>query len=117
MGQRQRGQRLGALPRDDIEVRRRAANNRAERDHGVVLAGGRVALHDERNLERAGNMTDRYVVAVDSRATQGVERRPEQAFDDKTVEASDHDRDSCFVDDEIAVDLPGVFHNVHPCSV
>ena len=90
---RSSGDAARGLAGDVIEVRRGAADHRAERDHRVDAAAIDHAAHDLRQLPGAGAAHDRDVVRVAARAHDRVERARDQRLDDEPVEPARDDRE------------------------
>ena len=81
------------LARDEVEVRRVAADDAAESDDAGVAAGLRERHRRERQLEGAGHRHDRDRIAGTPAALERAERALEQPVRDVAVEAGDDDAD------------------------
>src|SRR5690606_40387955 len=84
------GQALGAFTGDVFEVRRAATNDRAEGDDRRVLVQLGDFLCHQRDFEGTRRADDGDVVFAHTMANQGVNSAAHQAFDNKAVEAADH---------------------------
>src|ERR671911_55925 len=81
------------LARDEVEVRRIAADDAAECDDARVAARLRQCHRRDRQLERAGDGHHRDRIARDARRVELSERSLEQLARDGAVEAADDDAD------------------------
>jgi hypothetical protein len=79
------------LARDVVEVRRVAANDRADSDERVVALAGEQAPRRDRQLPRAGHPNDVHVIGSSAVADQGVERPVDEPLDDGLVESTGDD--------------------------
>src|SRR5215207_240730 len=91
------------LARDEVEVRRIAADDAAECDDARVAARLRQRHRRYRQLERAGDGHHRDRIARDARRVELSERSLEQLARDSAVESADDDADGAAP----ALRLPG----------
>ena len=81
------------LARDEVEVRRLAADHAAERDHAGVAPRLRERHRRERELERARHGHDENASRATPASSSSASARVEQPVRDLAVEAADDDRD------------------------
>ena len=74
-------------------MRRRAANDRAETNHGIVFAALGHLLGNNRNLERARHPGDVDVILLRLVTMQRIERTAQELARDELIETRRHDAD------------------------
>jgi len=92
-GGRGRGDPVGGLPGDVVEVRRGAADHRTERDHRIDAAARDHLAHDLRQLPRSRAAHDRHRVGLPTGPHDRIERAGDQRLDDQAVEPARDDRE------------------------
>ena len=81
------------LAGDVIEVRRVAANHRADGDERVVALHGEQSPRGDRQLPRAGHPHHVDVVDGGAMPNERVERAVDETLDDFVIESAGHDRE------------------------
>ena len=100
------GDALGGLGGNVFEVRRLAANDRAEAQHRVILSRLGEMLRGDRDLKRAGNPGDGDRLRTGAGAVQAVERPLQQPFRDEGVEPAHHNGKTQARRGQLALEFP-----------
>ena len=87
------GNALAGLGAHVVKVGGAAANNRAKRQHAVILAGIDQLLADQRHFECAGNTHNGDVGGIKTVTFQIILRAAHKAVYDKIVETGGHNGD------------------------
>src|SRR3970282_405326 len=76
-----------------FEMRRIAADHRAETNQGIVFTAARHPLQHQWNLKRAWHSHDGQVLFSAAVALEPIDRAVEQLLRDKMIQAADDDAD------------------------